>query len=1000
METVFVRALHDFVPVTSTTGGGAASCLSFRAGDVLRVLNRDGSGWWDGELDGRRGWFPSNYVEPIEDAPASDDGSEPDSGPVAAAFAPILQAVALLRDAVDAERSSHYQVTTAGVISSIRAVLAATDCLARESPVLRRHAVLVRERKQILSLLSTLVTQARRCTAAAASESPPSELDAPRRMLGMADDVVNGVRRFLDVAVQCGVEIPDRFEDAQTEQARRAKSTGDLRAARHAAQRRSLEPPVPSPVWNPSSSVSSSSSSDAGPTTPQSDAHGEDTAGPASTLENLSGLHDRLLSVIAALIGHVHAHTRTSHASSYAQLIDATREAIVCVQALLGAIESADPSVDPAREGLYVATTALVSAARVATSDQKPGADEEDERNQLLHSATAVLRASSDCVGAVRKASSRTRTASTAPTRPRAGRTHTLSMLGRKATSLSVLRDKYERDAQIVEENEGETDSNDASFESSRSEDLDEDELQRRRDQAPSPPEKSSIIARRGLHTPSPLVIASPASPPADSLTPSTAASRARMFDRDYAPQEIAFNGDGAVTGGTLKSLVERMTLHDTTTDAIFSTSFFMTFRMFTTPAALLDALVARFDIVPPADLAIDDAKLWHDRKAVPVRLRVFNVIKTWLELHWRPDADNVVLDALAAFARDRVAPSSLGVPAANRLVDLVNRRASGGLRSRAPMSRVGSGQDMAMPMTPLSGIGPLSPISIPSPIVSRSLMSGLRHGSAIAVTDVDTLELARQFTVMEARLFCAIAPDELLRQDFGKKQHAATSNVKAMSALSTRITGWIAETILDESDARKRTALLKYFIKLADVRSTDRRLGLTAQRLASLHNFNTLFAVLAALGSSTIARLRKTWDGLSNKHKLTIESLRRLTDHARNYSEYRATLRAAQPPCLPFLGIFLTDLTFCLEGNPSHRASPLDPSLRLINFDRYQVRSSPRFTALTPARRSYRASSTTCSGSRSPTRSPSRPSSSSGSARPSPACPAATSTASTAARS
>lgn len=66
---------------------------------------------------------------------------------------------------------------------------------------------------------------------------------------------------------------------------------------------------------------------------------------------------------------------------------------------------------------------------------------------------------------------------------------------------------------------------------------------------------------------------------------------------------------------------------------------------------------------------------------------------------------------------------------------------------------------------------------------------------------------------------------------------------------------------------------------------------------------------------------------------------MRRLTDHARNYSEYRSTLRAAQPPCLPFLGIFLTDLTFCLEGNPSHRTSPLDPSLRLINFDRYQVR-------------------------------------------------------------
>jgi son of sevenless len=55
----FVRALHPFVPLPS----GANTCLTFSAGQRIRVLNQDPSGWWDGELDGRRGWFPSNYVE-------------------------------------------------------------------------------------------------------------------------------------------------------------------------------------------------------------------------------------------------------------------------------------------------------------------------------------------------------------------------------------------------------------------------------------------------------------------------------------------------------------------------------------------------------------------------------------------------------------------------------------------------------------------------------------------------------------------------------------------------------------------------------------------------------------------------------------------------------------------------------------------------------------------------------------------------------------------------
>jgi son of sevenless-like protein len=53
----YVLAMHDFSPQHQN-----ATCLSFRAGQVIHVFNRDSSGWWDGELEGRRGWFPSNYV--------------------------------------------------------------------------------------------------------------------------------------------------------------------------------------------------------------------------------------------------------------------------------------------------------------------------------------------------------------------------------------------------------------------------------------------------------------------------------------------------------------------------------------------------------------------------------------------------------------------------------------------------------------------------------------------------------------------------------------------------------------------------------------------------------------------------------------------------------------------------------------------------------------------------------------------------------------------------
>jgi son of sevenless-like protein len=36
------------------------------------------------------------------------------------------------------------------------------------------------------------------------------------------------------------------------------------------------------------------------------------------------------------------------------------------------------------------------------------------------------------------------------------------------------------------------------------------------------------------------------------------------------------------------------------------------------------------------------------------------------------------------------------------------------------------------------------------------------------------------------------------------------------------------------------------------------------------------------------------------------------------------------------YLGLYLTDVTFCREGNTSHRTSPLATDKKLINFSKY----------------------------------------------------------------
>ena len=39
--------------------------LAFNAGDIISLISKDEEAWWKGELDGRVGVFPSNYVEEL-----------------------------------------------------------------------------------------------------------------------------------------------------------------------------------------------------------------------------------------------------------------------------------------------------------------------------------------------------------------------------------------------------------------------------------------------------------------------------------------------------------------------------------------------------------------------------------------------------------------------------------------------------------------------------------------------------------------------------------------------------------------------------------------------------------------------------------------------------------------------------------------------------------------------------------------------------------------------
>ena len=53
--------------------GGGKRCLTFEAGERIKVIEaREAGGWWSGALDGRQGWFPSSFCRIEEEADEAD----------------------------------------------------------------------------------------------------------------------------------------------------------------------------------------------------------------------------------------------------------------------------------------------------------------------------------------------------------------------------------------------------------------------------------------------------------------------------------------------------------------------------------------------------------------------------------------------------------------------------------------------------------------------------------------------------------------------------------------------------------------------------------------------------------------------------------------------------------------------------------------------------------------------------------------------------------------
>jgi len=185
--------------------------------------------------------------------------------------------------------------------------------------------------------------------------------------------------------------------------------------------------------------------------------------------------------------------------------------------------------------------------------------------------------------------------------------------------------------------------------------------------------------------------------------------------------------------------------------------------------------------------------------------------------------------------------------------------------------------------------------------------------------------EIARQLTLIEFSIFSQIQSSELFNQSWNKpKTNHKSPHVLNMISRSNHLSCWVASLLLWSPTHKERLGVLTKFIKLA-------------QHLRELNNYNTLMGVIAGINMSAISRLKHTFADLDKTTKNMLEILQVLLNPGSSFKNYRQELHNANPPCLPYLGTYLTDLTFMEDGNPD-MSPPKTGKLKLINFAKREL--------------------------------------------------------------
>ncbi|CAJ0938322.1 unnamed protein product, partial [Mesorhabditis belari] len=191
--------------------------------------------------------------------------------------------------------------------------------------------------------------------------------------------------------------------------------------------------------------------------------------------------------------------------------------------------------------------------------------------------------------------------------------------------------------------------------------------------------------------------------------------------------------------------------------------------------------------------------------------------------------------------------------------------------------------------------------------------MDRLKKGETLL--DFRSATIAQQLTLLDQRLFQAIEPAELLWWAEAQDEKRCP-NLVAFTEQFNKMSYWVRTVVLTPKEHKERERYMNKFVKIM-------------KQLRRLGNFNAYLAILSALDSGPVRRLE--WG------KMATEQLKEhavIMDSSGSFKIYRTALVETAPPCIPYVGLVLQDLTFVHVGNVNYlHAEAVKGRTDLLNF-------------------------------------------------------------------